>query len=383
MKFISAIISFVILITSCQSENKSNDLLIELDGKIQKLNKISHYEGDQYMQEYELEFRNDNGENETLINARKYIYLHLMEIDSCAGKTIQTIDQTKIAILKYAGENTKFKDDNYHIVQSPNEYDAENPSLPMDFCLKNIKNKNQKIDMGLFLDNKNKPTKLSKKLWNELHKTRKNLILTVCNYHWFDADFKFGKYNFNSNAPIDIQKFKFKFYVENCSKLNLEDKYGVINIFNILAFDENYSTCERWLRANFEDLTILEAITKLNSMQNAIIDARHEAIVCWCIKITHCGSAFDISLPYSSSKTNINLGDSLQIKVTLVGFRSTGEMNVSVNDKNASINYKDGMGYVNVKPTHKGLNTYSGETVMYFGSGRKLKRNWTWTVNVN
>lgn len=235
----------------------------------------------------------------------------------------------------------------------------------------------------MFINSQNKPTELSLNLWKTLHNTRSNLIKTLTNYKWFDQSASFGNFNFNSSLPQIVFDYKFRLYVENNKSIYSEDKYSALEIFRFLTIDENFSNCENWIRSNFQGLTVLEALAKLSSIQSKIMDARYSAIICWGTKISHCGSIFDINLPYANGPTNILLGDTLQIKVTIAAFDSSKDPLVSVNDKSSLIQYKDGIGYVKIKPTRKGLITYSGEMVKSFGYGRSIKQPWTWTVNVH
>lgn len=260
----------------------------------------------------------------------------------------------------------------------------ENPSPePLYLNFKNIKNKNQKLDFSLFINSQNKPTPLALNLWNQLHKTRHQLIKTLTTYDWLGNSFNFGNFNFKSNLPQIIFNYKFRLYIENLKEINPEDKYFVLAIFQVLTFDESFSNCENWISSNFKDLTVLEALAKLSTIQSKILEARNLAIRCWGIKINHCGSIFDTILPYTIGPTNISIGDTLPLKVTIVAFDSSKDPIVSVDDKNAVIQYKDGLAYIKVKPNRKGLITYSGEVIKFFGYRKSITQHWSWTVNVN
>lgn len=385
MKLIFTVITVLFFLTACENKDKSVEILIEMNYNVQQLNYMKYFQGTEFFEEFTdvKNDRNNDFKNIPLITAREYIYSKLKKIDTYAGKSIREIDKVKILILKHSGENTNAKDDEYHIYRNSIDYQEDSSSEPLHLNFKNIKNKNQKLDFSLFINSQNEPTKLSLNLWNLLHDTRIQLIRTLTTYKWFDQSASFGNFDFNSSLPQNVFVYKFRLYVENNKSIYSEDKYSVLEIFRVLTLDKNFSNCENWIRSNFQGLTVLEALGKLGSIQSKIMDARYSAIICWGTKISHCGSIFDMNLPYTNGPTTINLGDTLHLKLTIAAFDSSKDPIVSVNDKNALIQYKDGIGYVKVKPNRKGLITYSGEMIKSFGYGRSIKQPWTWTVTVN
>lgn len=120
-----------------------------------------------------------------------------------------------------------------------------------------------------------------------------------------------------------------------------------------------------WLRTNFQGLTLIESLLKLSEIQNNILVARSRSFELWSYKSPFNGYVFDTPISSSNGPTNIDLGDTIQIKVTNALYAASQNPVVSVNDNDALIRYKNGLAYIQAIPKHKGLNTYSGQTIRY------------------
>jgi hypothetical protein len=393
MKVLFPLIALLLFVTACNNDNKSTELLAELDVKMQNANYREFSIGlDDVCRFEEIEKTNSSCFSTDMSRLRQVLF-KIDSIEYFTEKAISELDYLKLKILKDAGEDIIYKKNhkNQILIESFKEIEKFGcRPIPLNSNL--IQSKTSEIDFELFIDKNGNPTKLAKRIWKILHLTRKKIIENMGNFHtinYFDYNEKriyfnaTKNFNFFSNQNNEIQKKKFEKYINNSKSVFSDDAISLIEVFNQMSFDENYSNCKNWFEANFKGLSVIEAMLKLSKIENDILVARSKALENWSYRFHYSGYVFNTPISYSNGPSNIQLGDSIQIKVTYGLYSNENNKVITVNDRKAIINYKNGIGFVNVIPNHKGTITYSGDAIWYNFRGETRKKPWSWTVNVN
>lgn len=393
MRVLFPLIALLLFVTACNNDDKSTELLAELDMKMQKTNQREFSIGldDVYMFE-EIEITNSSSFSADMSRIQQLVF-KIDSIEYFTKKAISELDHLKLKILKDAGEDITHKKNrkNQILIESFKEIEKFG-CRPIPLNSKLIHSKTSEIDFDLFINESGFPTKLAKRIWETLHLTRKKMIENMGNFHTFNYyDYNEKRiyynatknFNFFSNQNSEIQKKKFKEYINNSKSVFSDDAISLIEVFNQMSFDENYSNCKNWFEANFKGLSVIETMLILSKIENDILVARSKALENWSYRFHHSGYVFNTPISYSNGPSNIQLGDSIQIKVTYGLYSNENNKVITVNDKKAIVNYKNGIGFVNVKPNQKGTITYSGNAIWNNKRGEPRKKPWSWTVNVN
>lgn len=361
----------VLAIISCnnKTEQQSQKSLIESVKNVQDYNEVINYGLVDKLREikFEVKYTSNKEEQQAGYLRLKYFYERLCEIDSLSNEFIHRLDSVKIALSQYCDISKKTIQDSYF-------------PKKIDFTKFSEGKLQTKVD-DFFLNTRDKQS-VATALFNDFKQFRTELVKLTANYQWFEYQFEINLLSINQfKNETELNKLV-ETMVDNSNINHKEDRQAIIDLYIGLTLPEKIEQTS-WEQSHFQNTTLLSALAKLTNLQNDVMKAKRLAMYQWFSK-RGCGAGypFDKIMSIATGPMVAHANDTIEFKVFMAAFDSTGDLVVKTTNGNAKISYPgDGIGRVKVC-LPKGIHTLKGTVSIQNRAGVYKTEEWEYRVNV-
>lgn len=389
-KIFIILIPIILILNSCSRQSKldssiSNIILIEerlQHANISEFERASAIHAD-FMYNYNESLR------KSCISSKRVkltsIHNQICNIEKSSENLIQLIENIKIKLLQKEKENISYvKEDNPNFILW-RKYDKKIGCIPAKLNLRPIKKGKSTVIVNSYLvgPNLTSPSLTGKKLWRAFTNYRNQIVKFVGNYRNGNEFYSIDVKSINSFKNKKTLRNEIRKMLDN-SSINPEDYASIEYIYELLTKPEFILSDGQkiyWSNSIFLDASLIGAISTLTALENEILRARTLALSHINSKIGHCCYSMNQIIPFVQAPTIVKEGQDIELKVSIVAFDSERLPTIRIKNSDAKIYYKDGFGFIKLKPK-KGLNKFSGTVTVQNNSGVYTTEPWEYTINV-
>lgn len=312
-------------------------------------------------------------------NAKKKVKELLViadRIDQMTIKQVKQIDDAKMELLKYAGEDiSKIKNGDLETIL----WSKTNKCTPARLNLFAIKNKEEYdkpmellIGAGADIKNPNKNA-IGMKLFNSIAKYRCDLVSELGT--WSTGDKKFylrAKSINNFKDQNDLTRQIDKMF--RVSKINPDELDDLREIYSDLSLQERVNAGEikdvHWIGRTFDHSPLVAALASLTSLEQSVLSARADAISMLKERAGTGEYSFNKVMALSYGPAYVNQNEEYEVKVLMAAYDSDNNPIVT-----GASETKDGVAYVRGKASGSEVNL-SGTISIRKKDGSMKTQSW-------